>query len=381
VIVGAITLPALVLSGLVPSPELWTSSAASFVPTLGSLLPTSWFEARPWPVLLIVAAIAAAVLIRGADWLVEGASGLAYRLGMPKVIVGATIVSLGTTSPECAVSVLAAFRGNAGLALGNAVGSIIADTALIFGLGAVITRLPADRFILNRQGWVQIGVAAALTGFCFLKFFLQGEDAVISRPVGVILVLMLIGYLALSVRWANAHPGSAALSEEVDVEKAAGRSAWSLLFWLVTGLALVVLGGEVMVASVSEVAVQWGVPEVVIAGTIVAVGTSMPELVVGLTSIRKGHPELLVGNVIGADILNVLFVVGVSALAAPLPVIDSAASRPAIFLELHLPAMMAVLVLFRIYIFGAVKRGYFRRGAGWPLLAMYVAYVAAGFIL
>ena len=127
--------------------------------------------------LLLIIAVGFAVLIKGADWLVEGASGLAYRFGMPKVIVGATIVSLGTTSPEAAVSVLAAWEGNPGLALGNAVGSIIADTGLIFGIGCLMVALPADKFVLARQGWVQLLCGVALAAVCYVAYSMDGAAA------------------------------------------------------------------------------------------------------------------------------------------------------------------------------------------------------------
>ena len=122
-------------------------------------------------------------------------------------------------------------------------------------------------------------------------------------------------------------------------------------------------------------------PEVVVAATLVAFGTSLPELIVGITAIRKGHPELLVGNVIGADILNVLFVIGASALASPLPIIDADSTTPAIFLQLHLPTMLLMLVLMRLYIRKAVRGGGFKQWMGWPLVIMYVTYVALQFYL
>ena len=117
------------------------------------LSPAAWFVGEPQWMLLLLTAVAVAVLIRGADWLVEAAAGIAYRFGISKVIVGATIIALGTTSPECAVSVVAAWSGEPGIALGNAIGSIIANSGLIFGLGCLIAVLPADRFVLRRQGW------------------------------------------------------------------------------------------------------------------------------------------------------------------------------------------------------------------------------------
>ena len=164
------------------------------------LIPKEWFIDADWLPLVVVAVVATAVLVKGADWLVEGASGLAFRLGMPKVIVGATIVSLGTTSPECAVSVMAAWGDEPGLALGNAVGSIIADTGLIFGVGCLIVALPADRFVLSRQGWVQFGAAVLLAALCFSAFWVDGPAAQIDRRVGVLFLLLLALYLSLRIR-------------------------------------------------------------------------------------------------------------------------------------------------------------------------------------
>ncbi|MEX0776692.1 MAG: sodium:calcium antiporter [Phycisphaeraceae bacterium] len=337
--------------------------------------------------LLIVTAVAVLILSKGADWLVDGAAGLARRAGMPKVIIGATIVSLGTTSPEAAVSVMAAWQGNAGLALGNAIGSVICDAGLIFGVGCLLTTLPADRFVLNRQGWVQVGVAVFLTGLCYVIWFIQGDNATLDRWVGVLLLTMLVAYMLISVRWARQHPQGVPEPDMIDPSLSAQAPKESqspvpaLVLMSIIGLALVILASHVMITSVSTLAVRWGVPEVVIAGTLVALGTSMPELVIGITSIRKGHAELLVGNVIGADILNVLFVTGAAAAAKPLPIIEATSNTPAIFLWLHLPVMLAILVLFRVFIAASVKRGSFRRWYGLPLLLIYIGYVAAGFLL
>ena len=333
--------------------------------------------------LLVLIGASMAILVRGADWLVEGAAGVAYRLGMPKVIVGATIVSLGTTSPECAVSVMAAWGGESGLALGNAVGSIIADTGLIFGIGCILSTLPADRFVLSRQGWTQFGAAALLSGICYAVWSAQGAEASLGRWVGGLFLALLGAYLFASVRWARQHPhGEPFQGPEGDHPAAAARrSGRTLLGLIVLGLTLVVLASHVLVETVSELARQLQVPDVVIAATLVAFGTSLPELVVGITSIRKGHPELLVGNVIGADVLNVLFVIGASAVAAPLPVVDAAARVPDIFLKVHLPTMMAILVMFRLFIFRAARTGNFSRWMGWPLVIVYVAYLIVQFAI
>ena len=340
------------------------------------LIPSAWFLGLSTLVLLLVAAASMAALVKGADWLVDGAAGLAYRFGMPKVIVGATIVSLGTTSPEAAVSVMAAWGGEPGLALGNAVGSIVADTGLIFGIGCLLTVLPADRFVLSRQGWVQFGSAFLLAAVCYGAYAIQGESALLGRWVGLLFLGLLVAYLFISVRWAKQHP-----SAQDEHAAAAGHPLAMLLGMIVVGLAIVIVSSHVLIESVSEVARQLSIPDVVIAGTLVAFGTSLPELVVGITSIRKKHPELLVGNVIGADVLNALFVIGASAAAAPLQIFDMEASVPGIFLLVHLPAMLLILVLFRLFIFRAVRTGGFQRWMGWPLVLIYLAYVVLQFVI
>ena len=327
--------------------------------------------------LLLVTVASTWFLIKGADLLVDGAAGLADRLGIPKVIVGATIVSLGTTSPEAAVSVMAAWEGHSGLALGNAVGSIVADTGLIFGLGCVLTVLPADRFVLRRQGWVKIATGLILAAGCYGLWALQGNAAAIQQPAGFVLLLLLAAYLYVSVTWARQHPEPYASAETT--EPASGpsheRSTAVLTGLMAGGLLLVVLSSRFLIGSASELAVRWGLSQVVIAATLVAVGTSLPELVVGMTAIIRGHKELLVGNVIGADILNVLFVIGASAAATDLPIIDPAARIPQIFLYLHLPFMIAMMLLFLGYILVAVRTGHFRRWMGVPLLVLYALYI------
>lgn len=348
------------------------------------LIPQSLVEGLPQWALLLITAVGMAILIRGADLLVDGASGLAYRFGISKVIVGATVVSLGTTSPEAAVSVMAAWSGQTGLALGNAVGSIIADTGLIFGLGCLMAVLPADRFVLERQGWVQFGSALLLCALCYLSMAVMGDGAVLSRWTGVLLVTLLLIYMVVSVRWSRAHRHGEPfqMDEEADAQRKGHQSLQKLATLCVGGLLLVILSSRVLIISVTELAeVHWHVPQVVIAATLVALGTSLPELVIGMASIMKGHREILVGNVIGADILNVLFVVGASALAAPLPLVDPTSSVPRIALYVHLPVMMLILVLFRVFIAMAGRTGRFSRWQGAPLVLIYVTYVVLQYVV
>ena len=318
-------------------------------------------------ILLVFVVVAIALLVFGADRAVIAAVRLARAIGMSTVIIGATVVSLGTTSPEAFVSVTAAFKGQGGLALGNGVGSIICDTALIFGLCCCLRRLPKDRFILRRHGWLQLGSGVLLAGVLFGLAWLNGGfvGVMIPRAVGVVFLALLVVYMWISVRWARQHP-----SAPSEIERAAARATGSgvvvgSLVMLVLGLALVLVGSNVLIGSVEVLALRCRVPRSILAVTLVAFGTSLPELVTGITSIVKGHPELLIGNVIGADILNVLFVVGASSAAVPLGV-------PLEFYYLHIPVMLFALVLLRAFIWADGPT--FRRSHGVWLLLTFLGY-------
>lgn len=344
------------------------------------LLPDALFQSLSTPALALLAVVGLAALSRGADWLVESATELAEQFGLPKIIIGATLLSLGTTAPECAVSVMAAVQGEPGLALGNAVGSVIVDTAVIFGLLSMFTRLPADKFILSRQGWWQFGSAALLAVLTYILFWKDGESAVISRPVGFALLGLLVLYMAMSVRWARQHKAMELAATEVattDTAEAMNHPPiWSSVLWMGLGLSLVLFAGRVAVASVSIAAERVGVPDVIIASTFVAFGTSLPELIVGWTAVKKGHGEILVGNVIGADVLNILFVVGAAAAATPLPILAETEPRT-VFMTVQIPTMLLALIYFRFCIARATRIGSFDRWMGIPLLVLYVAFAIA----
>lgn len=342
------------------------------------LIPESLFVNLPLIALLAIGAAALWVLSQGADWLVEGASELAVHLGIPKVVVGATIVSLGTTTPECAVSVMAAWAGNSGLALGNAIGSVIFDAAVIFGGGCLLTTLPADKFLLRRQGWVQVGSAVLLALFCYSQFVMHGDAAMVPRWAGAVLLGLLAIYLVVSVRWSRQHTALArpvGPAGETSEDSEQQHSNWRLLFSMFLGLVFVLLGSRVTIVCVTIIARRLQIPDVVISATLVAFGTSLPEVIVGIAAIRKRHPELLVGNVIGADILNILFVTGAAAVAKDLPIVDPHSSDPYVFLWLHLPTMLIVLAYFRACIAASVNRGTFRRWMGLPMVLAYVVFV------
>jgi cation:H+ antiporter len=341
---------------------------------LAELIPETFFAAAEGWLLWLMAAAAIGLLVLGADRAVTAAVRLAAVLGMSKVIIGATVVSLGTTSPEAFTSVTAAFSGKPGLALGNGVGSIICDTALVFGLCCCIRQLPLNRFVLNRHGWLQLGSGVLLVVVVGLLALAGGslEGVTIPRWVGFAFLALLVGYLYISVRWARQHPeivpDEARQADEAMAPAARRdkrRHVLRNLLILAAGLAVVILGSNLMVGSAGELCSRYGVPQNVLAVTLVAFGTSLPELVTAIASLVKGHADLLVGNIVGADILNVLFVIGASAAAVPLDVETE-------FFYLHLPVMLAVLVMLRLFILFSGDR--FRRWQGGLLLVAYVGY-------
>ncbi len=318
-------------------------------------------------ILIIITVVSIVVLSKGADWMVDGAVSLARRTRIPTIIIGATIISLGTTMPEAFVSVLAAWMGDGGLALGNGVGSIIADTGLIFGLTCILAATPADRFILNRTGWVQVGAATLLVALALLALYRSPGGPILHRWVGILFILMLVGYMAVSVRWALMHsnPGViVAPGKTGEVQSFGLLKSWVMI---VGGLALVIAGARILIPCATETAFRIGVPNDVIAATMVALGTSLPELMTAISSVRKGHPELTVGNIVGADVLNCLFVIGASAAVKPLAIPDN-------FFYFHFPAMLLILYSFRVFIF-MNRDGFFRRWQGAWLLSVYLVYV------
>ena len=321
----------------------------------------------PTVTLLLLSAVCILVLSKGADWMIDGVVDLARRTGLPKIVIGATVVSLGTTLPEAFVSVMAAYMGNPGLALGNGVGSIIADTGLIFGLTCILAAVPVNRYILNRTGWVQVGAASLLVVIAVAALLTTdaGAQPQLKRWVGFLFLGLLAAYLYVTYLWAQQ---SGDMIEQDN--QANGEENMSLaMSWImvVGGLALIIVAARLLVPSASEIAHRFGVPNDVIAATLVAFGTSLPELMTAISAVRKGHPEITVGNIVGADVLNVLFVIGAATAATPLAIPDN-------FYHFHFPAMLVILLSFRVFI-SINTVGVFQRWQGVWLLGIYGIYV------
>ena len=324
--------------------------------------------------LFLIIAVMLYTLGKGADWLVDEAVLLSTRWGLGKAVIGATIVSVGTTTPEAAVSVLSAIQGKPGLALGNAVGSIICDTGLILGLASLIAPLPLNRQLASRLSNVQVGAGILLVVGCFpwtspAQVFTQG--GVLPQLVGVVFVILLALYIWQSIRWASAAGANPDNGEEADAEET---SAFGTLMKLIGSIAIIVVSAQILIPAVSIMAERIGVPKHIISATLVAFGTSLPELVTAITAVRRGHGELAVGNIIGADILNVLFVAGVSASAT-----QGGLQADGQFFQFLFPAMVFILVVFRCGIF--VSGDQLKRPFGIVLVATWLLVTILSYVL
>lgn len=252
---------------------------------------------------LLLLVLGFAMLIKGADWFVDGTSGIAGRFGIPQLVIGLTIVAMGTSAPEAAVSINAALKGTAGIAVGNVVGSNILNILIILGLTGVITSVAVQRSTLLYEMPYMLLVTIALLGMG-----LTGNS--ISFLEGIILWVLFVVYLVYLFMLARKGR-----QEDGAEEK---RSIWKLLLYAVVGGIIVVWGSNITVDSATAIAEMIGLSEKFIGLTIVALGTSLPELVTSVTAAKKGNADIAIGNIVGSNIFNILFVLGTSALIIPL---------------------------------------------------------------
>lgn len=325
-------------------------------------------------VLFLIILAALYVLGKGADILVDQAVLLSLRWGVPKMLVGATVVSLGTTLPEVSVSVMAAIRGFPGLSMGNAVGSIICDTGLILGLAALLRPLPYKKAEIRVQGWIQLGagvllVIVSILGGGGVHVFSKGGH--IPQFMGFVFLGLLVLYVLYTILGAQKKLST---TEESKSENANEQSAILILLKMIVGVVMVILASQVLIPTVQEVAIRFHIPETIIAATLVAFGTSLPELITALTAARKGHGELAIGNVIGADILNVLFVLGASIAVTP-----GGLAVHVDFFRLLFPTMLFILLVFK----GSVlfSKEILGRGIGIILLLSYIFVTVLSYFL
>jgi len=242
------------------------------------------------------------MLVKGADWFVDGCAGLAKMLGIPQLVVGLTIVAMGTSAPEAAVSITAALKGNSGISIGNVVGSNILNILIILGISAVIVSLAIQQstFKMEIPYMIFITVILLVLGF-------TGQS--ITRLEGGILWILFIIYLAYLFKLAKDG------KEETDTSKG---NPFKLIISAIIGGAIVIWGSDITVDSATTLASFFGLSERFIGLTIVALGTSLPELVTSVTAARKGNADIAIGNIVGSNVFNILFVIGTAALICPI---------------------------------------------------------------
>ena len=319
------------------------------------------------PVLLFAAGLVC--LIKGGDWFVDGATGLARRFRLPELLIGATVVSIGTTLPEVMVSTTSALGGHGEIAYGNAIGSVICNTALIAALTIAIRPGKVDKAALKTPVAFFFAAAALYAGVAYTAGYF-------SRIVGFALLALFVIYMVVTVRQMTANPGAAAEEPEGDAKEI---PLWQELVLLVVGAALIAVGARLLVDNGSLIAKALGVPESVIALTFVALGTSLPELVTAVTSLIKGHSALSLGNVIGANLFNLVLVSGASVALSPFPIPqESMIAGHNASLVMDFPVMFAVMLLLTV---PALARGKLARWQGIVLLAVYAAFCAVQFTM
>lgn len=318
------------------------------------------------PVILFIVGLLC--LIKGGDWFVDGATGIARRFKVPELLIGATVVSIGTTLPEVMVSTTSALGGHGEIAYGNAIGSVICNASLIAALTIAVRPGKVDPKALRTPVAFFFGAAAvyAITAYTTGYF---------SRPIGILLLAMFVAYMIITVLQMKNSNGEA----EPDGEDAAESTMGKDLLLLAVGAVLIAVGANLLVDNGTLIAQALGVPESVIGLTFVALGTSLPELVTAITSLLKGHSALSLGNIVGANLFNLVLVSGMSISLAPftIPQNSTIAGMNA-SLVMDLPVMFAVMLLLTV---PALVRGKMSRPQGIALLAIYAAFCVIQFTL
>ena len=317
------------------------------------------------PVLLFVVGLV--LLIKGGDWFVDGATGLARRFRLPDIIVGATVVSIGTTLPEVMVSATGALQGQGSMAYGNAIGSIICNTALIAAISVTFNPGPVN---VKTMKMPVVFFFVSVVVYCVAAYLLGA----FPRWLGFVLLGIFVVYMLITVRQGLKNPEAAHEEEEEQATK-----LWQELVLLVVGAAVIAVGADLLVDNGTIIAQKLGVPETVIALTFVALGTSLPELVTTITSLRKGHASLGIGNVIGANIFNLVLVSGISVALAPFEVpVGNTLFGINSSLVLDIPLMLTVMLLLTV---PALLRKKLGRWQGILLLAIYAAFCVIQFTM
>lgn len=296
---------------------------------------------------VFILAVGFFMLVKGADWFVEGAAGVARKLGISQLVIGLTIVAMGTSMPEAAVSITAALNQNAGITVGNIVGSNILNILIILGITALITNVAIQRSTLRYEIPYMIGITIVLLVF-------GATSSVITATEGLILLILFALFLLYLFVGAK--------NEDMQ-EEAAEIPVWKCLLFMLAGGILVVKGSDFAVESASEIARFFGMSERFVGLTIVAFGTSLPELVTSVTAAKKGNAGIAIGNIVGSNIFNIVFVIGITALICPVPFEN----------KFLFDTVIAILSGALLWV-GTVKHKELRKPCGIVMLVCYALY-------
>ncbi|MBQ2676845.1 MAG: calcium/sodium antiporter [Clostridia bacterium] len=332
----------------------------------------------------ILLAVGFVLLIKGGDWFVDGASGIARRFNLPEILIGATVVSIGTTLPEVMVSAGAALQGSGSIAYGNAIGSIICNTSLILALTVAIKPGVAAR----KSMILPVAFFFGAAGIYCLSAYVLGT---FSRVIGIILLSVFVAYMVMTVLKMKNSPAienatelelEAATGEDHVVESVAAGTKDSLvkdIVLLILGAAMIAVGADLLVDNAIIIAEKFGVSEKVIGLTIVALGTSLPELVTAITALVKGHGSLSLGNIIGANLFNLVLVSGAAVTISPFAVpVSGLIGGINSSLVLDIPVMLAVMLILTVPTLISQK---IYRWQGVILLGIYAAFCALQFLI
>lgn len=314
------------------------------------------------------------LLIKGGDWFVDSASGIAKRFKLPELLIGATVVSIGTTLPEVMTSAIAALGGSGEIAYGNAIGSIICNTSLIAATTIAIKPGKAERKTLIFPVAFFFGVAV----FYALNAYIFGEFALWA---GIVLLTCFVVYMIVNVLNMKKNPVALDPVDAPELAEESGEQSGSMIkdiVFLIVGALVIAVGADLLVDSATIIAKNLGMSESVIALTVVALGTSLPELVTAITSLLKGHGALSLGNIIGANIFNLVLVSGAAVVLSPFTVPEtSTLFGQNTSLILDIPVMLAVMALMTL---PTLFRGKLARWQGITLLAIYAAFTVMQFV-
>ena len=297
--------------------------------------------------------VALTLIVVGAMLLTDGSVALARRMHIPEFIVGLTVVAVGTSMPEMAVSMISAVEGHGDMAIGNVVGSNIANTLLILGVCAIFSPILFTKSNVRRDVPLNLGVSLL---FMLVAF----TSAAINRIEGIILLVASVAMILYSVR------NDRKAMEEVENDGLKDMSAWRIVVWIIAGLAGLIYGGDLFVDSATNIAKAWGVSEAVIAISLVAVGTSLPELAASLASIFKGSPSIALGNIIGSNIANILLILGACSTVTPL------AMNGVSMTDIYVVVATAVMLLLSALFIGDKR---ITRIEGLLFLIVYIVYI------